>query len=57
MVIGFSVIASFSTSMLFYHVNLNMHFRKRVFIYWSLVTLVNLFIWIVICDGTFIVRD
>jgi len=56
-VIGCSVVASFSISMLFYHVNLNMHFRKRVFIFWSLVTLTNLFIWIVICDGTFIVRE
>ncbi|HKR04183.1 MAG TPA: hypothetical protein VJY62_06050 [Bacteroidia bacterium] len=56
-VIGFSVITSFTGSMLFYNLKLNMNYRKRVFIYWSLLTLANLFCWIFICDGTFIVRE
>ncbi|MEP7170396.1 MAG: hypothetical protein ABI855_13580 [Bacteroidota bacterium] len=56
-VLGFSAVVAFADSMLFYNLKLNMHYRVRVFIYWSLLTLANMFIWLVICDGTFIVRD
>jgi hypothetical protein len=56
-VLGFSSITAFTGSMLFYNFKVNMHYRSRIFIYWSLITLVNLFIWIAACEGTFISRE
>jgi hypothetical protein len=54
---GCSFIAAFAGSMLFYNLKVNISYRPRIFMFWSLLTLVNIFIWIVICEGTFIIRD
>ena len=53
----FVFISSLVTSMLFYNLKVQVHFRTRFIIYWILITSINLFLWLVICDGTFIFKD
>jgi hypothetical protein len=56
-VFGFALIVAFTCSMLFYNFKTNVRFARRLFIYWSLLTIILLFIWMMICEGTFIIKE
>jgi heme O synthase-like polyprenyltransferase len=56
-VFGFALIISFACSMLFYNFKTKVRFSRRLFVYWSLLTLILLIIWMVICEGTFIIKE
>lgn len=56
-IIGFAILAALTTSMLFSNLSTGWRYGKRTLIYWLVLTLINLFIWLMMCDGTFILRD
>ena len=51
------VVAALATSALFYNLKTQMHFAPRFAIYFLLLCAINIFIWMVICDGTFRFRE
>ena len=55
-VMAFTLIVALIASMLYYNLKIKMRFPYRTFIYWGLITVINVFIWLVICNGTFIFR-
>ena len=56
-VIGFAGITSLITGVLFYNLKMKMRYRLRLLIYFTFITVVNFFLWLVICEGSFILRD
>jgi hypothetical protein len=52
-----SVAFSLIISMLFYNLKMTLRFPFRLLVYWLLITAINMFIWLFICEGTFIMKE
>jgi hypothetical protein len=56
-VLMMSVAFSLIISMLFYNLKMTLRFPFRLLVYWLLITAINMFIWLFICEGTFIMKE
>lgn len=56
-VVLMAAIFSLVVSMLFYNLKMTLRFPFRLFVYWLIVTGINIFIWLAICDGTFYLKE
>jgi hypothetical protein len=52
-----SAVFSLIISMLFYNLKMTLRFPFRLFVYWLIITGINVFIWLVICEGTFMLKE
>jgi hypothetical protein len=53
----FSTLFSVLVAVLLYSVRIRMNFTLKFLLFFIAITIINLFIWSVFCDGTFIYRD
>jgi len=56
-VILMSAVFSLIISMLFYNLKMTLRFPFRLFVYWLIITGINVFIWLAICEGTFYLKE
>ncbi|MCC6385416.1 MAG: hypothetical protein LC117_07795 [Bacteroidia bacterium] len=56
-VLGFACFLSLAVSVLFYNLKITMRFTSRIIIYWLIITGIIFFIWLIICEGTFIIKE
>lgn len=53
----FSGLFSVLVAVLLYTVRIRMNFTLKFWLFFISITIINVFIWTVLCDGTFIYRD